>query len=118
MMCWRGQEPRWVRRTVATADLTTIADLRPGSDGNLYAVQMGQFTEQGPIPNSGAIIRVKQGDTSEVVVSGLPFPTSIDFNAGDDDAYVTTNGVGAPGSGEVLMFAALTKQEGVLPELL
>lgn len=91
--------------------LTMITDLRSGPDGNLYAVQIGQFTEQGPLPNSGAIIRVKQGDASEVVASGLSFPTSIDFNAAGD-AYVTTNGVGAPGSGEVLIFAALTQQAG------
>jgi hypothetical protein len=94
-----------------------ITHLRSGPDGNLYAVRMGQFTVQGPTPNSGVIIRVKQGDTSEVVVSGLSFPTSIDFNPAGD-AYVTTNGASAPGSGEVLTFAALTKQEDVLPELL
>jgi LPXTG-motif cell wall-anchored protein len=44
-----------------------------------------------------------------VVVSDLSFPTSIDFNPAGD-AYVTTNGVGAPGSGEVLLFAGLAKQ--------
>jgi hypothetical protein len=94
-----------------------ITDLRLGPDWNLCAVRMGQFTVQGPTPNNGVIIRVKQGDTSVVVVSGLSFPTSIDFNAAGG-AYVTTNGVGAPGSGEVLIFAALAKQEDVLPELL
>jgi hypothetical protein len=91
--------------------LTMVTDLQTGPDGNMYAVQIGQFTEQGPLPNSGAIVRVKEGDASEVVVGELSFPTSIDFNA-DGDAYVTINGVGAPGSGEVLMFAALTAQSG------
>jgi hypothetical protein len=91
--------------------LTMITDLQTGPDGQMYAVQIGQFTEQGPVPNSGAIIRVKEGDASEVVTSGLSFPTSIDFNAGGD-AYVTINGLGAPGSGEVVMFAALTAQPG------
>jgi DNA-binding beta-propeller fold protein YncE len=91
--------------------LTMITDLRSGPDGNLYAVQIGLFTEQGPTPNSGNIIRIKEGDASEVVVSGLSFPTSIDFNA-NGDAYVTINGVGAPGSGEVVMFPALTTQPG------
>jgi sugar lactone lactonase YvrE len=91
--------------------LTMVTDLRTGPDGEMYAVQIGQFTEQGPVPNSGAIIRVKEGDASEVVVDGLSFPTSIDFNA-DGDAYVTINGLGAPGSGEVVMFAALTAQPG------
>ncbi|UCC87714.1 MAG: ScyD/ScyE family protein [Anaerolineales bacterium] len=91
--------------------LTMLTDLRTGPDGTMYAVQFGQFTEEGPSPNSGNIIRVKAGDASEVVVSGLSFPTSIDFNA-NGDAYVTINGVGAPGSGEVVMFSALTTMAG------
>jgi DNA-binding beta-propeller fold protein YncE len=85
--------------------LTMITDLAQGPDGNLYAVQLGVFTEQGPIPNSGAVIRIKNGMTEEVL-SGLSFPTAIDFNA-SGDAYVTINGVGAPGSGEVHRFAAV-----------
>jgi hypothetical protein len=89
--------------------LTMVTDLRKGPDGALYAVQLGQFTEQGPVPNSGSIVRVKAGDGSEVVAADLSFPTSIDFNA-DGDAYVTINGVGAPGSGEVVMFAGLATQ--------
>ncbi|GIK42183.1 MAG: hypothetical protein BroJett011_60160 [Chloroflexota bacterium] len=96
--------------------LTMLTDLRSGPDGNLYAVQIGLFTEQGPTPNSGAIIRVKEGDASEVVLSGLSFPTSIDFNA-DGDAYITLNGIGAPGSGEVVRYDGLTGQAGTpLPE--
>jgi hypothetical protein len=91
--------------------LTTLTDLRTGPDGNLYAVQFGRFTEQGPQPGSGAIIRIKAGTASEVVVDGLVFPTSIDFNA-SGDAYVTVNGVGAPGSGQVVKFAALTSMAG------
>ncbi len=91
--------------------LTMLTDLRTGPDGNMYAVQIGLFTEQGPTPNSGAIIRVKEGDASEVVLSGLSFPTSIDFNAAGD-AYVTINGIGAPGSGEVVMYSGLTSQAG------
>lgn len=93
------------------AGLTTLTDLRTGPDGNLYAVQFGLFTEQGPQPGTGAIIRVKAGNASEVVVSGLVFPTSMDFSAAGD-AYVTTNGVGAPGSGQVVRFDALTSMAG------
>ncbi len=76
--------------------LTTLTDLRLGPDGNLYAVEFGIFTEQGPDPTTGAIIRITEGGASEVVVSGLPFPTSLDFDA-DGNAYVTIWGVGAPG---------------------
>lgn len=85
--------------------LTMVTDLEQGPDGHLYAVQLGIFTEQGPTPNSGALIRIKDG-ASEEVLSGLSFPTSVAFNA-SGDAYVTINGVGAPGSGEVHMFAAV-----------
>jgi sugar lactone lactonase YvrE len=91
--------------------LTMLTDLRRGPDGELYAVQFGLFTEEGPVPDSGAVLRVREGDASEVIVSGLPFPTSIDFDA-DGSAYVTINGVGAPGSGAVVRFEGLTALEG------
>lgn len=91
--------------------LTTLTDLRTGPDGQMYAVQFGIFGEQGPTPNSGAIVRIGEGDTSEVVVDGLSFPTSIDFDS-DGNGYVTINGVGAPGSGAVMMLPGLTEREG------
>jgi len=91
--------------------LTMLTDLRTGPDGEMYAVQFGQFTEQGPVPNSGALIRIKAGTASEVIASGLSFPTSIAFNAAGD-AYVTLNGVGAPGSGQVGLFRGLTARAG------
>jgi LPXTG-motif cell wall-anchored protein len=87
--------------------LTMLTDLRTGPDGELYAVQFSVNTEQGPVPNSGAVIRVKEGDASEVAIAGLSFPTSVDFDA-DGNAYVSVNGVGAPGSGQVLKFAGAT----------
>jgi hypothetical protein len=92
--------------------LTMLTDLRTGPDGNMYAVQFGLFTEQGPDPISGAILRIKEGDASEVLVKGLSFPTSIDFNA-DGDAYVTVGGVGPPGSGAVVKFSGLTAMEAM-----
>lgn len=91
--------------------MTMLIDMRPGPDGELYAVSFGMFGEQGPVPNSGAVLRVQEGDASEVVVSGLSFPSSIDFDA-DGNAYVTINAVGAPGSGQVVKFDALTELEG------
>jgi hypothetical protein len=91
--------------------LSMTTDIRNGPDGNIYAVQFGQFTETGPVPNTGSILRIKAGGAPEVVASGLSFPTSIDFNAAGD-AFVTTNGVGAPGSGQVVKYAALTSAAG------
>ncbi len=87
-------------------DLTTLTDLRMAPDGQLYAVQFAIFGDQGPLPHSGAIVRIQAGAASEVLVEGLSFPTSIDFNA-QGDAFVTINGVGAPGSGAVITFAGL-----------
>ncbi len=88
--------------------LTMLVDLRTGPDGNMYAVSMGQFTDQGPVPNSGTVVRIKAGDSSEEIVTGLSFPTSIDFSK-NGDAYVTTNGLGAPGSGEIIRYPGLAK---------
>jgi len=75
-------------------NLTAITDLQSAPDGNLYAVQFAQFTQEGPLPDTGALIR-----------------TSLDFDAAGD-AFVTINGVGAPGSGAVLKFAQLITMAG------
>ena len=91
--------------------LTMLTDLRLAPDGNLYAVSFGEFTEQGPTPGSGKLLRIKPGVGSEVLASGLVFPTSIAFNPAGD-AYVTTNGVGAPGSGQVVLYKGLTSMAG------
>ncbi|MCB9136799.1 MAG: ScyD/ScyE family protein [Caldilineaceae bacterium] len=91
--------------------LTMLIDLRTGPDGNLYAAQFSVFTETGPQPGSGAIIRIREGGDSEVVASGLDFVTSLDFDV-NGDAYVTTNGVGAPGSGQVVKLTGLTGVTG------
>jgi uncharacterized protein GlcG (DUF336 family)/sugar lactone lactonase YvrE len=88
--------------------LTMLDDLRWGPDGQLYGVQFGLFTDQGPTPNSGSVIRINGGDDFDVVVDGLSFSTSLDFNDAGD-LFVSTNGLGAPGSGQLLKF------EGVAP---
>lgn len=86
-------------------DLTMLTDLRTGPDGEMYAVRFGIFTDEGPIPNSGAVIRVGEGETSQDVITGLPFPTSVDFDV-NGNAYVVINGasVGEPGRGAVIRF--------------
>ncbi len=86
-------------------NLTMLTDLRTGTDGRLYAVRFGIFTDEGPIPNSGAVIRVGEGETSQEVITGLPFPTSVDFDE-NGNAFVVINGasIGVPGSGAVLRF--------------
>ena len=86
-------------------DLTMLTDLRAGPDGELYAVRFGVFTDEGPVPNSGAVVRIGEGETSRDVITGLPFPTSVDFDI-NGNAYVAINGasVGEPGRGKVVRF--------------
>lgn len=81
--------------------LTMTTDLQHGPDGRLYAVQIGVFTEAGPTPDSGRIVRLDESGITEIV-AGLSFPTAIAF-ADDGDAYVTLNGAGGPG-GAVVRF--------------
>lgn len=85
--------------------LNILTDLQAAPNGFLYAVQMADFGEQGPTPDSGRVFRVSEGEATEVL-SGLAFPTAIAFNA-QGDAYLTINGAGAPGTGEVVRFAGL-----------
>ena len=89
-------------------DLTMTTDVQRGPDGNLYAVQIGLFTEQGPQPNSGRVVRVADDGTTTEVLTGLSFPTAIAFNA-EGDAFVTVNGAGGPG-GAVTRYPALATQ--------
>jgi hypothetical protein len=86
--------------------LTMLTDVQGGPDGNLYAVTLAEFTQAGPTPQSGEIVRILKGGSSETVLTGLSFPTSIDFGA-NGDAYVTVNGMGEPGSGQVVMFKGI-----------
>lgn len=89
--------------------LTVVTDLQAAPDGTLYAVQLAEFGEQGPVPMTGRVLRIDGSDATEVL-SGLSFPTAIAFGP-DGAAYVTVNGVGAPGSGEVVRYEGLAGQE-------
>ena len=62
---------------------------------------------------SGSLVRIEEGDASKVVVSGLSFATSVDFDAAGN-AYVTVNGMGAPGSGKLVIYPGVAAAEGVL----
>ena len=91
--------------------LTMLTDIKRGPDGELYAVQFGQFTEEGPVPNAGALLRIKEGGASEVVISGLPFPTGLAFDS-NGSVYIAVNSVGAPGSGAVVRFDDVSSMPG------
>lgn len=91
--------------TEVAGDMTVLTDLQAAPDGALYAVQLAEFGEQGPEPMSGRVMRIENGEVSEVL-SGLSFPSGIAF-APDGTAYVTINSVGAPGSGEIHRYEGL-----------
>ena len=89
--------------------LSMTTDIKTGPDGNLYAVQFGQFGEKGPVPGSGSVVRIKAGGLKETLLTGLNTPTSLAFNQ-RGDAFVTVGGAGARGTGQVLRWDALTRK--------
>jgi sugar lactone lactonase YvrE len=91
--------------------LTMLTDLKAAPDGNLYATQFAVFTQQGPQPNSGAVIRIRPDGSAETVIAGLPFVTAIAFSAAGE-GFVAINGVGAPGSGQVVRYDDLLERTG------
>lgn len=99
------------------AGLTMLTDLQRGPDGNLYAVSFGMFTEEGPVPNAGSIVRILEDGTSEVVIDSLPFATGLALDA-DGNGYVTINGIAIPQAGMVVYYEGLTGREGMpMPEM-
>jgi len=92
--------------------LTMLTDLTLGPDGNLYATQFSVFGIEGPVFNSGAVIRILTDGTSEVVVDGLPFVTAIAINEAGD-GYVAINGAGIPQAGLIVLYAGLIDMEGM-----
>lgn len=91
--------------------LTMLTDLKAAPDGNLYATQFAIFGQQGPQPNSGAVIRIRPNGSAETVIAGLPFVTAIAFNTAGE-GFVAINGVGAPGSGQVVRYHDLLERAG------
>jgi DNA-binding beta-propeller fold protein YncE len=75
--------------------LTMPTDIRRGPDGNFYVVQFAMTGEKGPMPMSGSVLRVGMDGKMETVLEKLMFPTG---------------GVGAPGSGSVVMYKGLASR--------
>ena len=92
--------------------MTMLTDLKQGPDGNLYATSFGMFTEEGPVFNSGAILRILPDGSVETLVSGLPFATALAIDA-EGNGYVAINGVAIPDAGMIVYYEGLTSMEGV-----
>ncbi|GAA5533594.1 ScyD/ScyE family protein [Deinococcus aluminii] len=96
-------------KTDYATGLSMTTDLKAGPDGNLYAAELGQFGEQGPVAGTGSIVRIRAGGIKETVLAGLNTPTSLAFNR-RGDAFITVGGAAAPGTGQVLRWDALTSK--------
>ncbi len=81
--------------------LNTITDIAIGADGNVYAVSLIQFGEQGPVFNSGSVIMVN-AEGSTVVAEGLPQPYSLAQAPDGSWAVSVGSTFGPPGSGAVI----------------
>lgn len=70
--------------------------------GRLYALEMTTCASPcGPTPGTGKIVRLNAGGTWTTIAHGLTFPTAMTFGR-DGALYVSVNGIGAPGAGEIL----------------
>ena len=88
-----------------------ITDCSVSDDGEIFLVD-----------NDNHRVAIRDNETGQLTFMGRfgrglgqlrrPFMVCV---APDGDAYVTINGVGAPGSGEVVMFAGLTTQAEAPP---
>ena len=76
--------------SVAAEGLTMLTDIKRGPDGNWYAVEFGQFGEQGPVPGSGNIVRITPEGQRQVVAGGLTLPNKIAFDRAGN-MYATVN---------------------------
>ena len=91
--------------------LTLLTDIKVGPNSQIYALSLGKsdITLTPPyVPNSGSVVRLKADGSKQVVLDELNFPLVLAFNAGGD-AFINKNGLGAPGSGQILKYPKLTQ---------
>lgn len=95
--------------TQVAGGLTMLGDVTVAPDGTIYAVTMSEnfIDPAGPAP--GAIVKIDPATgASTTVISGIPFPNAIAFDA-DGNAYITAMvslPAGTPAGGMVLKCSA------------
>jgi hypothetical protein len=68
--------------------------------GKPYALEMST-SGGGPVPGTGAIVRVRAGHVAQTIVSGLTLPTGMTIGR-DGTFYVSKHGFGVgPGQGQI-----------------
>jgi hypothetical protein len=96
--------------------LTAVTDIALGPDGTLYAAEMAtNNTEEPPYltPGSGRIVRQTGADTLEEVVTDIPYPVMIGFDA--DGALVIAYPAFGENIGEGLGALVAVDLDGSLP---
>jgi hypothetical protein len=94
--------PRTGRFSVFASHLTTVLGLAFGRHGALYVLELS-VKNGAPAPAAGEVVRIKGGHRT-LIASGLTFPTGMTFGP-DGNLYVSVNGIGAPGAGQVVRIA-------------
>jgi sugar lactone lactonase YvrE len=85
--------------------MTAVTDILIDEDDTIYAVQLAQLGEQGPVPNSGSVVEVS-ADGITPIAEDLSNPFGIAQNA-DGGLIVSVNSAfAAPGSGAVVEIEA------------
>lgn len=80
--------------------LTAVTDVAVGQDGNVYAVQMWQYNDQGPDMMGGSVVMVN-ADGATPVAEGLFMPYSL-AQAADGSWAVSIGTLAGPGAGAVI----------------
>jgi hypothetical protein len=92
--------------TQVAGGLTMLGDVTVAPDGTIYVVTMSEnFLDASGMPAPGAIVKIDPATgASTTVLSGIPFPNGIAFDA-DGNAYITAMvslPAGTPAGGMVL----------------
>jgi len=81
--------------------LTNVTDILLDDAGNLYATQLVMFGDEGPLPNSGAVLMVT-ADGATPVAEGLNTPYGLAQDAEGNLVVSTGSAFAEPGAGAII----------------